>query len=253
MPDIETLIVIGSVFLVAGIVKGVVGLGLPTISLGLLAAIIDLPTAMGLLLIPTFVTNLWQAISGGQVIRLLVRLWPFLVSATAAIWLGALGLAHINEVRASFMLGVLLVAYGAISLAGFQISIGPKMERRVGPAFGLVNGALTGMTGSFVVPGVFYLQALGLPRDRLVQAMGLLFTLSTIGLAFALYGNGFMTSQLNFISAIAVFPAIGGMVLGRQIRGYFSETGFRKLLFFSLVGLGIFIAMQAWQAARFFV
>jgi len=63
-----------------------------------------------------------------------------------------------------------------------------------------VNGILTGMTGSFVIPGVMFLQAIGLPRDTLIQAMGMLFTASTLALAIALQGNRLLTVELGSLS-----------------------------------------------------
>ena len=49
-------VIVGS-FLLAGFVKGIVGLGLPTISLALLTVLLDLPTAMALLVVPAFCTK----------------------------------------------------------------------------------------------------------------------------------------------------------------------------------------------------
>ncbi len=91
MFDLTTIVVIGATFLLAGTVKGVIGLGLPTLSLGLLTATLDLTTAMALLIIPSFITNLWQAIAGGNTRELLLRLWPFLLMATITVWPGAMG------------------------------------------------------------------------------------------------------------------------------------------------------------------
>ena len=52
MFDPLSLFVISATFIIAGGVKGVIGLGLPTVSLGLLTATLDLPTAMALLIAP---------------------------------------------------------------------------------------------------------------------------------------------------------------------------------------------------------
>ena len=82
MFDLTTVIVVGGAFLIAGAVKGVIGLGLPTVSLGLLTVALDLQTAMALLLVPSFVTNLWQSVVGGKAKLILHRLWPFLLMAT---------------------------------------------------------------------------------------------------------------------------------------------------------------------------
>ncbi len=250
MPDPLTAVIIFAVFLLAGGVKGLVGFGLPTVSLGLLTVAFDLTTAMVLLLVPSFVTNVWQAAVGGNGRAILARLWPFLVMATVTVWIGALVLARVGVAWLSALLGLLLVVYSVLNLAGVRIALTPGQETWAGPLVGAVNGVVTGMTGSFVVPGVLYLQAIGLARDMLVQAMGIFFTLSTVALALALRGNGVLDVSYGAWSAAALAPAALGMIVGRRIRGRLSEERFRQVLFIALSVLGGYIiARSAWALA----
>jgi uncharacterized membrane protein YfcA len=249
MLDPLAISVIAAAFLVAGAVKGVIGLGLPTVSLGLLTAALDLRTAMALLIVPSFVTNLWQAATGGNARAILARVWPFLLAATATVWLGALALTRVDASLLSGLLGALLALYAAVSLAGVRLAIPPRRETWAGPLFGTVNGILTGMTGSFVVPGVMYLQAIGLPRDRLVQAMGMLFTASTVALAAALQGSDLLGAQLGLISAGAVIPAVAGMLAGQRLRRRLSEEKFRRTFFVAVLALGAAIIARAAYAS----
>lgn len=234
-------LLVAATFLVAGTVKGVTGLGLPTVSLALLTVAIDLPSAMALLLVPSFVTNLWQALIGGHGRAVLRRLWPFLLMATATVWLGATALTRADPSLLSALLGAILVVYAAMNLAGFRVSVTARQETWTGPLLGSVNGILTGMTGSFVVPGVLFLQAIGLPRDMLIQAMGMLFTVSTLALALALQGNGLLTRELGTMSAAALVPAVVGMLLGQGVRRRLSEDMFRRIFFVALLALGAWI------------
>ena len=250
MFDPLTIAVIAGTFLLAGAVKGVIGLGLPTVSLGLITAALDLPTAMALLIVPSFVTNLWQAVVGGNARAIVLRVWPFLVMAMATVWLGAMALTRVDLSLLSGLLGGLLVTYSAVNLAGIRIAISAHREVWAGPLFGAANGILTGMTGSFVVPGVMFLQAIGLPRDTLVQAMGMLFTASTVALALALQGNSLFTAQLGLVSAAAVVPAAVGMVIGQRIRRRLSEGRFRKIFYLAIFVLGAFIIAEAIVGVR---
>lgn len=245
MIDVSLLLTGAAVFLLAGMVKGVIGLGLPTVSLGLMTAILDLPSAMALMVVPSFVTNLWQALNGSHTRAVAKRIWPFLAMATVTIWFGAQGLARVDLALLSALLGLMLVIYATLALGGVRIAIAPRNERWAGPAFGLANGILTGLTGSFVVPGVMFLQAIGLDRDQLVQAMGMLFALSTLALAFALGGHGLWSVELGWMSLAAVIPAIYGMILGRWLRERLSEQMFRRVFFISILVLGVYIAARA--------
>jgi uncharacterized membrane protein YfcA len=241
MFDVFIIAAIAGTFLLAGTVKGVIGLGLPTISLALLTVAVGLPNAMALLLVPSFVTNLWQAAVGGNGAIILRRLWPFLLMATATVWFGATALTRVDLSLLSALLGLLLVVYSAVSLAGLRFTITARHEVWAGPLLGTANGILTGMTGSFVVPGVLFLQAIGLSRDMLIQAMGMLFTVSTLALAVALQRNSLLTVELGGLSAMALLPAISGMVAGQRLRQNLSEPLFRRVFFVALLLLGAYI------------
>jgi uncharacterized membrane protein YfcA len=101
------------------------------------------------------------------------------------------------------------------------------------------------MTGSFVVPGVIYLQALGFSRDALIQAMGMLFALSTLALGLSLQSINMLGGAQIVDSSIALLPAIAGMMLGQRIRRRISEPLFRKIFFASLLALGAYIIASA--------
>ncbi len=239
--DGSSLFVILGTFMIAGMVKGVIGLGLPTVILALLTVAIDLPSAMALLLVPSFTTNLWQSLVGGNTVKIVSRIWPFLLMATVTVWLGATMLTRVNLSLLSMLLGALLVGYSAVSLAGYTFTVKARHELWVGVLTGIINGVLAGMTGSFVVPGVMFLQAVKFSRDELVQAMGMLFTLSTLALGFALRQNNLLTVEYGTLSLVALLPAIIGMIFGQRIRKGLSEIFFRKVFFISLLILGVYI------------
>jgi hypothetical protein len=245
MTDPVTISLIAATFLIAGCVKGITGLGLPTISLAVLTATIGLHPAMGLMLAPSLVTNVWQALVGGNGRAIVKRIWPFLTMATVTVWFGAGALTRLDVSLLSALLGALLIAYALVGLGGVRFSIPESREPWAGPIIGAINGVLTGMTGSFAVPGIPYLQALGLPRDMLVQAMGMLFTASTVALAVSLGGKHLLTAELGIISVAAVVPACIGMILGRRARRKIPETAFRRLFYLALVVLGGVIIVRS--------
>lgn len=242
--DLHLLLWIGAVFLLAGMVKGTIGLGLPSISLGLLAATLDLKLAMILLLAPNVITNLWQALNGGHFMLLLKRLWLFLLCAGLAIWPGSAALAVIDATALGALLGLLLTVYALLGLLRPPLSLPARHEGWAGPVLGGINGLLTGLTGSFVVPGVPYLQALGLTRDQLVQAMGMLFMASTLGLGASLGGRNLLSLDLLLLSGLCVLPALLGMSLGRRLRDRLSEAAFKRAFYGALLLLGAYIVAR---------
>ncbi len=249
MLDGPTLIAIALTFAIGGTVKGVIGLGLPAIAVGLLTVVVGLPGAMALLLIPAFVTNVWQALDGPDTRAVFGRIWPFLLLGTATVWLGTLVLTRVNVAWLSALLGLLLITYSGFSLAGFRVAVPKRRERWLGPAVGALNGILTGMTGSFSFPSILYLQGLGLSRDGLIQAMGMLFTFSSAALGLSLGSNDLLTWELGAISAAALVPSFLGMYVGRHVRKTLSERVFRRVFFIALGLLGAYImAAAVWDA-----
>jgi uncharacterized membrane protein YfcA len=246
MTDPFSLAIIAVTFLLAGGVKGTIGLGLPAISLGILVATFDLKTAMAIIVVPAFVTNVWQAVVGGNIIVILKRLWPFLFFAIATIGIGAIALTTINTLYLLTLLGGLLLSYSTLHLIGLQFSIQLRHEKIIGPLMGAANGIFTGMTGSLSMPGVLYLQSIGLSRDIQVQAMGILFLLSTVGLTITLKSHDLLSSDLTTISVLAVIPSLIGMAIGQNIRKRLSEQKFKRVISIAIFLLGAFIILKAY-------
>ena len=240
-PALVTIVMVS--FALAGLVKGVVGLGLPTVSLGILSLFVDLPTAMVLLIMPSLCTNIWQALAGGGFRQLVWRLWPFLLAAILMVHVGGALFTQIDVAFLERCLGVLLLLYAVSGLVGRVPHIVPHRERLIGIACGGINGLLTGLTGTLFVPGVMFLQALNLPRDRLVQAMGMLFAVSTASLGMALFWNGLILPGLGALSGLVLLPALAGMYVGQVLRQHVSEGLFRRLFLIALGGLGLFISL----------
>jgi len=186
MDATSTLVAIAGAFLLAGFVKGVIGLGLPTVSIGLLGLLMTPAQAAAVLVVPSLVTNIWQAAVGGGLLALARRLWPLLAGICIGTAVGVAFLQRDDNGRATVWLGLALGIYAALGLVKIEFSVPRHAETWLGLVMGAVTGAITVATGIFVMPGTPYIQSMEFDRDRLVQALGLSFTVSTITLAVAL-------------------------------------------------------------------
>jgi uncharacterized membrane protein YfcA len=238
--DATLIAAIAATFTLAGFVKGVIGLGLPTIAMGLLGSLMAPAAAAALLIIPSIVTNIWQMAGGPGLGPLLRRLWPMLAGVCVGSWAGAGLLTGSNTSAAMTGLGTALLAYAAIGLMPWKLPrIPPRHEPWAGPLVGTATGLVTGATGVFVIPAVPYLGALGLSRDELVQALGISFTVSTLALALALGTAGVFSTGLAWGSLVALLPALIGMGLGNALRRRVSPETFRRWFFLGLLALGV--------------
>lgn len=236
---------IAATFFAAGVVKGVTGMGLPTVAMGVLGALLSPLTAAGLLLVPSFVTNVWQLLTGARFGALLRRLWPMM----ATIVLGTLGgsafLAGGASAHTTTGLGLALVVYATYTLLAKPRRISPGLERWASPIIGFVTGVVTGATGVFVMPAVPYIQSLDLERDDLVQALGLSFTISTIALAIGLLWRQAAPATSLVGSILAVGPALLGMAAGQALRSRISPHLFRRVFLTFLLLLGLEMAIRS--------
>lgn len=231
-------------FLLAGTVKGVVGLGLPTVAVGLIVLFYDLHTALVLFLAPTFITNIWQATRGGFGCWLTRRLWLFFVLVFAMVFVGAQALVQFNMGLLTVILGGSLTFYAVLGMKGLHLSIARRHEWWAGSVFGMANGISIGMTGTFAVPGIMFLQSIGLKCDQFVQALGILFCTSTLALSLALGNLKFLDEQLGIYSLLAIAPALIGMEFGAKIRKELGEANFRQIFFLANLGLGLLILIR---------
>src|ERR1019366_7498566 len=224
-------------FLLAGLVKGVIGLGLPTVAIGLLGLLMTPAQAAAILVVPSLVTNIWQFAAGGGLLTLVRRMGPMLAGIALGTWIGAVLLPSGSSAQATVWLGVALAIYAGLGLIKVQFSVPPHAELWLGPVVGIA-------TAVFALPAVPYIQALKFERDRLVQALGLSFTVSTVTLALALYHAGEMHMALAWPSLVALGTALAGMWLGQMVRGRVREQTFRLWFFLGLLALGIHLALR---------
>ena len=233
-----------AVFILAGFVKGVTGMGLPTVSMGLLGIFMPLPVAAALLVIPSFVTNVLQLFSGPSVGRIIRRLWLMMVLIVLGTVAGASLLIRISPVWSSLGLGLALIIYAVYALVSPALTVSTASEKWLSPLIGGLTGLITGATGVFVMPAVPFLQSLAWSKEELVQALGLSFTVSTVALAIGLYHHNALPMQALTLSLLSIVPALGGMWCGQKVRVRISAKQFRRCFLLFLLVLGGELALR---------
>lgn len=239
MPDQLSLIaLVVFAYLLAGLVKGVIGMGLPTVAMGILAAVITPAQAAAILIAPSLATNIWQMVAGPYLLGLIKRLGGMLIGMFVGAWLGNGILTGANAKPAAVGLGIVLILYSLIGLAKVKFSVPRASEIWLGPLVGVATGVVMAATGVFVIPALPYLQAIGLEKDEMVQALGLHFSVSTVALALVLWDGGAFNFSLGTLSLFAIVPAVVGMYVGQRLRARISPETFRVFLYIGLLALG---------------
>ena len=244
MDSTQILLATAGAFLLAGFVKGVIGMGLPTVSIGLLGLLLTPAQAAAILVVPSLATNIWQFAAGGGLGVLLRRMAPLLAGICIGTFIGAIWLPGAGSKQATLWLGLALAAYAALGLFNIHFVVPRHAEGRVGLVTGIATGAITVATGVFAIPMVPYIQAMRFERDRLVQALGLSFTVSTVTLAAALGHAGEISTALAWPALVALVAALIGVALGQIVRGRVREQTFRLCFFVGLLLLGLHLALR---------
>ncbi|WP_130803837.1 sulfite exporter TauE/SafE family protein [Acinetobacter ihumii] len=242
----EMLGLVVAVFVFAGMVKGALGLGLPTVAMGLLTIVIAPFQAASLLIIPSMITNIWQLFAEGRVWALVQRFWLLLLGIMVGTIFSIFPtLSEASGKTSEILLGSMLVIYGIYGLWVKQLPDLRAYEKWLSPLIGYLGGALIVSTGVIIIPAVPYLQSLRLKRDDLVQALGLVFTLSTICLAIYLQLHSTANMQIDYrLAWAAVIPALLGMWLGQKLRYRIPEQRFRRFFFVGLISLGAYMLLH---------
>lgn len=238
------VIFIGAVFVLAGLVKGVTGLGLPTVSMGLLAAVMTPLQAAALVVLPTFLTNIWQLVAGPSLKPIVLRLWPMMVAVCLGTWAGA-GLMTGSYARyGTLFLGATLIVYALTALASLRLKVAKNHERWLGPLVGAASGVISAATGVFMIPSVPYLQAIGFDKEDLVQALGLTFAVATIALSVNLARAGALEVSLAGPTLGVLAMAALGMWAGQELRLRLSPQTFRRWFLIGLALLGAYLVAR---------
>lgn len=244
MPD-PILAFIAAVFLLAGFIKGVIGLGLPTVSMGLLAVSMTPMQALTIVIVPAIVTNIWQTFIGPYLRDIVRRLWPLMLGTVLGIWSGAGLMTGPYARHAPIVLGLLLVIYALVSLFKVRFSVALAHEGWVGGIVGIATGVIAAATGVQVIPSMPFMQSIGMEKDELVQALGVFFTTATVAQAYNLTNAGLLGVATVLPGAIGLVAAFAGMFIGQAVRTRMQPEAFRFWFLIAMLLLGVYLAANA--------
>ncbi|TMJ26796.1 MAG: sulfite exporter TauE/SafE family protein [Alphaproteobacteria bacterium] len=234
--------VIAVAFVVAGLAKGAIGMGMPPIAIGLMSFAVPLESAIAIMVVPTMVTNIWQAIYGGGFRPLIRRFGTMAVTAMIGILAVGLLLSDLGSPRTAGWVGVLLVLYSIIALTPWRPSVPRRAEPWANPLIGLVSGAVAGSTGVAAVPFLPYMQSLDMDRHELVQALGIMFLFITgmLAVSLAMHGAYHMANSVAGVAAVA--PTMVGVWIGQHARRRLSPETFRRIFIVGMLLVGLHLA-----------
>jgi uncharacterized membrane protein YfcA len=219
-------------------------MGMPIVAMGLLGLTMPTVEAAAILVVPSFVMNVWQMWVGPGLGPLARRLATMMIAICIGTWLGIGFMTGSAQAWAPAALGGVMALYGLMALYAPRFAVPRRQEAWASPVVGASTGLIAGGTGLFVVPMVPYMSALGLAKDELIQGLGMCFVVCSIAMGVALGFHGQISPALAGISTLSLVPAAVGMYVGQRFRGRLDPEAFRRWFFRGLIALGLYMALR---------
>jgi uncharacterized membrane protein YfcA len=225
----------------AGLVKGLVGFAMPMVLISGLSTAFPPDQALAMLILPTLVTNVWQALrqGPGEALRSLRKFRIFLGMGAVCMLLSAPLVPILPGAVMLMVLGLPISAYALSSLAGRPPRLPAKPGPRTEAGMGALAGVFGGISGVWGPPTVALLTALETPKQEQVRVQGVVFGLGAVILMLAHLASGVFNTQTAPLSALLVVPSLVGMALGFAVQDRIDQRLFRRLTLFVLLVAGL--------------
>lgn len=229
------------VFLIAGTVKGAIGIGLPTTVIASLSLFVDPRVAVALGLASMIVSNAWQVSREGGWRAPLRRFWPLALTTGITLYAASQYAAAAAGGTILAFTGGAVAIFAAASLIGAPPALPPAWERPAQGIAGVLAGLMGGLTGIWSPPVLVLLLSLRLETSVFVQSIGLLLLLGAAPLLLGYVQTGLMTGELFLWSLALCLPTFAGFAMGERLRGLMNPARFQKavLVFFLIMGLNM--------------
>ncbi|MDM8166288.1 sulfite exporter TauE/SafE family protein [Roseovarius sp.] len=243
----ELVAVACAVALLAGLVKGLVGFAMPMILISGLSMMVPPDVALGWLILPTLVTNLWQALrqGAGAAWASVRRFRRFLLAGFVLMVFAAQLVTSIPSGVLFLVIGVPMTLYAGLTLAGRPLRLPSPPGARVEYGAGAVAGFFGGISGVWGPPTVALLTALDTEKSEHLRVQGVIYGAGAVVLMGAHLASGVLNAETFKVSALLVPPALLGIWAGFAINDRIDQAAFRRLTLILLLLAGLNLLRRA--------
>lgn len=243
MPDllnlhypVDTFALIALAFLVAGTIKGILGMGLPAILMVSLTLLMPPLEAIALIFFPMMMINVLQFLRGPHPKKTAIEYRIFAICAFVVIILVGLNLRRVPEDLLLSFIGMAMIVFAIPNLYGWRLRIGPSPI--VQGISGMLTGILGGLSSIWSPPVVMYLVGRGVQKDEFVGAVGYIFMIGSFGMGIALGTIQLLGPEIITPSLIGLGIALIGFRLGEHIRKRIDTELFTKIVMVAFLLMG---------------
>jgi hypothetical protein len=244
--DSGELLIMAGALVLGGFFKGVTGVGLPLVTVPVLATFVGVERAVLLMVLPSLTLNAYQAWAHRDEAGRVPEIWRIVAAGVPGAALGASVLHFAGERLLASMLAAWIVAYVAFRIAHpvFAMSLGARM--RWSPAVGAGAGALQAATGISAPIIAAYVDSLGLAPRAYVFAVCAAFGAFAAAHFALVAASGVYTQELLIQSLAAIVPAVAFIPVGAWARKFLSRRAFDWVIRVTLVIMAARLLLSAW-------
>ena len=223
-------------FIVSGIIKGFLGLGLPSTAMGLLTLVIEPIHAISVMVAPILFSNIFQYVRSSHQYKTYIELRVFALSIIVSIFVTSLFITAYPKSLLTLAIGFSMVVFSLNQWFGFKIKIGPSYSFQV--LIGTLSGVLGGLSSIWSPPVAMYLIARDYAKEDFISATGFLFMVGGIPLGLGLYFAGALTFAIAVQSFGALIFVLIGFRIGEYLRSFVNQQTFRNFVLVAFIILG---------------
>lgn len=227
------------VTVLAAFIKGAIGFGFPTIGTPLLSLFVSVKTAVVILIVPNIVMDTLQFARQGAPLGTVRRFALLLLFGAIGTVAGTRLLVAISSATATLILGLFIMVFVALGVAGVVLRVPARWEQRLSIVVGLATGIVGGITNVPGTPLVIYFQALDLPKREFVSSVAFTFVVYKLIQLGAVVYYGLLPLSLVPTSLALTLVALGGFAVGLKVQDRLDQRTFNRavLMFLGLLGL----------------
>ncbi|OGQ75729.1 MAG: hypothetical protein A3G40_14455 [Deltaproteobacteria bacterium RIFCSPLOWO2_12_FULL_57_22] len=243
MPLDATTLWVGVSLLIAAFVKGTTGLGFPMIATPTVALLLDIRTAVTILLIPNIVMDITQALRGSFPTAVLRRFAWLILLTIIGVFLGTRLLVILPLWVLNLSLGIMVLTFVASNLLRLNFQIPPRLEGALSPVVGVIGGFLNGMTNASGPALAIYLYSLKLPKKEFIKSIATVFIVTKMSQLVAVSTWDLFTFSRLLLSLEVTVFILAGFYAGLKTQDRINQKTFNHglLIFLFVVGVTLII------------
>jgi len=233
-----------AVVLAAAFVKGAIGFGFPSLATPLLSLVVDVRTAVVVLILPNIVMDGIQFARRGAPLTTVRRFSGLLAAGAVGTVLGTRLLTLLSPHAATFTLGVFVLIFVSLNATGLAPSVPGHWETWLSPVAGLVAGVVGGVTNSPATPLVLYFHAIGLAKPDFVSAVAFTFFFYKLVQLGAVTWFGLLSWHLLWVSIGLTGVGLLAFAIGLRLQDRLDQRNFNRAVLAFLGLLGAWLVLR---------